>query len=416
MRSTNLSLPGKARLPLSRCGPKSFSKTLATTGSHNFLALVLLSALLLIAAQPAQAQTETVLYNFTGSPDGNDPTSRLTADSAGNFYGTTYYGGDGSPGFGTVFELSPNGGGGWNETVLYRFTGGADGAYPAYSDVIFDSAGNLYGTTYRGGGEFGLGVAFQLTPNGGGWTESVLHVFKGGEIDGGHPESRLIMDKAGNFYGTTFSGGNTQGTVFELSPAPGGTWTERIIYGAKATYAGLTMDAAGNIFGTTRDQKVFELSPNGNGGWNASVIHVFTGSPNDGAGPYGTLVFDSAGNLYGTTRAGGTYTRGTVYELSPGPNGWTERILYSFRGGINPKHPLGGVVLDAAGNIYGTTTRGTVATFELVNIGGGSYTFKILCGDGSLASLFLDTAGNLYGTSLSNPFGGIFGKVFECTP
>jgi uncharacterized repeat protein (TIGR03803 family) len=410
------------------------------------LTLALLSALLLIVARPAQAQIEAVLYNFcyTGyCSDGQHPESRLTVDGAGNLYGTTHDGGcpgDGNCGRGVVFEISPNGQDNGGETVLYTFCseGGdncTDGANPNYSYVMFDSAGNLYGTTISGGA-YGYGVVFELSPVGGAWTEAVLYSFTGG-ADGGFPVNGLIMDKAGNLYGTVKVSNNGQGGggVFELNPSGGG-WTEQLIYGAEqGNYSGLTTDAAGNIFGTTVSS-VFELSPNGQGGWNPKVLYTFTLNGKDGYQPENAPVSDGAGNLYGTTVNGGAKNAGTVYELISGKKGkWTEKVLYSFKGKGDSANPWGGVVLDAAGNIFGTTTYvdnscgcdGTV--FELVApVGKGTYKEKVLWdfnrnGEGGVnptGSLIMDSAGNLYGTT---EYGGVeayggpnSGVVFELTP
>jgi len=397
-------------------------------------------------ARSPQASTETVLYDFVGGSygDGANPQSRLTSDGAGNFYGTTYGGGTG--GNGTVFELSPDGSGGWNETVIYRFNPQgcipcSDGYHPYLSYVLFDSAGNLYGTTYRGGTSDG-GVVFELSPVGTGWTETILYNFcsQRGCTDGAHPANGLIMDPSGNLYGTTMGGGDEagNGTVFELSPSGGG-WTEQVIYefDTLPSDAGVTMDSAGNIFGITYNPgTVFELSPNGNGGWNPTVIHAFTGTPKDGYYPEGTPVLDKAGNLYGTTNAGGAKNNGTVYKLSPGKEGkpWTEKILYSFKGNKDGVEPVAGIAFDASGNIYGTTVHGGVfgvddgTVFELVApVGKGSYKEKVVLRfnvtDGSqpVGSLILDTSGILYGTTQgggsNNDCGsGGCGVVFEITP
>jgi uncharacterized repeat protein (TIGR03803 family) len=398
---------------------------LAAPAIRGVLVLAVLFALLPMAARPAQAQTETVLYNFTGFSDGGTPNSRLTSDGAGNFYGTTYSGG---LGYGTVFQLSPNGSGGWNETVLHTFTGGADGALPTYSYVIFDNLGNLYGTAFQGGGgcaPFGCGVVFELSHGGTSWTENVLYSFAD-YPDGANPVNGLIMDIAGHLYGTTNSGGSGNGTVFELSPSDGG-WTAQAIAAVGSAYAGLTMDAAGNIFGASTSSTVFELSPTGPGGWTSTVIHTFTGAPADGYQPQGSLVLDNAGNLYGSTLTGGATKKGTIYELSPGESGaWTEKILYSFKGGKKDgSDPWAGIVFDAAGNIYGTTQTGGAygdgTVFELVApVGTGSYKEKLLWSfngtDGQVpfGSLVPDSAGNLYGTTYGGGSTG-YGVVFEAT-
>jgi uncharacterized repeat protein (TIGR03803 family) len=394
--------------------------------------LTVLLALLPIAARPVQAQTETVLFNFDGS-DGTGPNSGLTPDGKGNFYGTTIIGGAGSAPYGTVFEISPNGSGGWNETVVYTFSFFYPDPVEPLGGVIFDSAGNLYGTlSYEG--QHGCGAVFELSPVGTSWAETVLYSFADG-MDGCGPSSSLIMDKAGNLYGTTESGGaGGGGTVFELSPS-GGAWTERTIYaiplsGNEGTVAGLTMGATGNIFGAG-SQTVFELSPNSAGGWNPTALHTFTGAPGDGSDPTGTPVLDQAGNLYGTTNKGGAKNLGAVYEMSPGENGtWAERILHSFRGGDDGNGPYAGVVLDATANIYGTTLTGGTnhlgIIFELLMPpGAGSYKEKTLWsfngtdGTGSYGNLIFDRAGNLYGTTAEGgPAWGVgtgYGVVFDLT-
>jgi uncharacterized repeat protein (TIGR03803 family) len=399
------------------------------------LAHASISVLLLVAARPAQAQTETVLYNFTGGADGGEPVSSPVFDSKGNLYGTTLVGGDAfDVSEGTVYELSPNGSGGWNETVLYSFCTPSvhcpDGNYPD-SNLIFDGVGNLYGTA-SSGGAYGHGVVFELSPSkDGGWNETVLCSFAGG-MDGSGPGSGLIMDSAGNLYGTTAYGGGQygNGSVFELSPSKGGGWTEQVIYDYWASE--LTMDAAGNIFGNG-SSFIFELSPNGKGGWNETLIHTFPSSKNDGLSPSGTLLLDKEGRLYGTTGGGGATGNGTVYRLSPGKKGkWTETILYSFKGGAKDGSSPGGIVFDTAGNIYGTSLVGGSddnngvgfgTVFELeAPLGRGNYKEKVLWsfgftdGDYPYAAPILDNLGNLYGTTKGGGSGNYYGVVFEVSP
>ena len=270
------------------------------------------------------ATNEKVLHSFNGNgADGYQPEASLIFDAVGNLYGTTYWGG--TYGFGTVFELTPSGGGGWTETVLHSFQpNGTDGNYPI-AGLIFDAAGNLYGTT-SAGGTYGFGTVFELTPEeGGGWTETVLLNFNG--TDGSYPHAGLAFDAAGNLYGTTgYDGTYHYGTVFELTPTAGGGWTE-------------------------------------------TVLHSF-GNGTDGASPFAGLIFDAAGNLYGTTSAGGTYGTGTVFELTGG----REQVLYSFKSryGADGATPYAGLIFDAAGNLYGTTywggNYGDGTVFELTPI------------------------------------------------
>ena len=189
---------------------------------------------------------------------------------------------------------------------------------PLQSGVIFDNAGNLYGTA--GGGANGDGAVFKLSRIGTLWKETTLYSFTGG-ADGSAPLNGLIMDPAGNLYGTTSNGGGGNGVVFELSPSGGG-WTYQVIYSGADGYASLAMDAAGNIYGATFST-VFELSPNGNGGWNPTILHTFTGPPGDGSTADGTPVLDQAGNLYGTTRTGGVHNSGDGLQAES----WRERNL-----------------------------------------------------------------------------------------
>jgi uncharacterized repeat protein (TIGR03803 family) len=222
-----------------------------------------------------------------------------------------------------VFELSPRQGGGWTETLLHNFNNnGRDGVNPQ-AGLIIDDAGNLYGTTYRGG-IYNSGTAFELSPQqGGGWTEKVLHSFGHGS-DGITPDANLTIDAAGNLYGTTYNGGiHGRGTVFELTPREGGGWTE-------------------------------------------TVLHSF-GNGSDGANPYAGLIIDANGNLYGTTLAGGIHTAGTAFELSPRQGGgWTETILHSFGNGTDGNSPYAGLIFDASGNLYGTTLEGGIHSYGVV--------------------------------------------------
>jgi uncharacterized repeat protein (TIGR03803 family) len=391
-------------------------------------------AMNLLCATAAGAQTDLTLYNFTGYSDGGNPLSNLVMDAAGNLYGTTFVGG--AYGAGEVFELSRNSDGNWTEAVLYSFTGGSDGANPYYAGVILDSSGNLYGTT-AGGGAFGLGAVFELTPTGSGWSETVLYSFAGGK-DGATPDAGLIFNAAGNLYGTTSVGGSDgEGTVFELTPGGAGQWTEAVIHTFKMNdgagpMGGLVLDAAGNLYGVTEGGGnlgagvAFELVPGSSGHWTEKILHSF-GAGNDGIYPYAeTLVFDRSGNLYGTTSGGGAFQFGTVFRLSRNAAGsWGEAVLYSFDGSV-AANPYSGVILDGKGRLYGTCANGngetTVgAVFELSPEPGGKWNERNLLlfnrqdGEFPEASLLRDASGNLYGTTL---LGGTssMGVVFELTP
>ena len=353
-------------------------------------ALAIFAAAVLMTSTWAAAQ-EKVLYNFGNGTDGVAPQAGLVMDAAGNLYGTTYNGG--TYNYGTVFELTPAAGGGWTEMVLHNFNNdGVDGAYP-HAGLIFDAAGNLYGTTHSGGTHNAscsndCGTVFELTPSAGGtWTEKVLYDFYSIRTDGAFPASSLIFDGAGNLYGTTIFGGASgagNGTVFELTPAAGGTWTEQVLHSFGSgtdgayPYAGLIFDGAGNLYGTTSGGgtahgTLFELTPAGGGTWTEQVLHNF-GNGTDGAEPLASLIFDGAGNLYGTTSYGGSYGGGTVFRF----NAQGEVLLYSFSG-TDGERPVAELILDGGGNLYGTTSgggsEGEGTVFEITNTAPTPYQF-----------------------------------------
>ena len=319
----------------------------------------------------------SVLYSFTGSTDGFIPDQIVAFDSQGSIYGSTWGGGayycQGNE-CGTVFKLRPPANFHcatiscpWTETTLYQFQGYPnDGAHPAFGHLTFDAAGNLYGTTSWGGPTGYSGNVYELTPGGGGWTESVLHSFSGG-YDGDAPWSGVIFDRAGNLYGTTTSGGvNGDGAIFKLTPTESG-WSESVLHSFQYSTDGsgpsgaVVMDAAGNLYGATSDGgpndagTVWELSPS-NGNWTFSVLYSFTGSGNNG--PNGGLFMDPSGNLYGATLLEGASRQGNVFKLSPSNGGWVYTSLYDFTGGPDGGWPNSKVTMDANGNLFGSTQLG----------------------------------------------------------
>ena len=387
---------------------------------------------------------EAPLYSFTGGTDPDLPYAGVILDKAGNLYGTTEFGGAYNQG--TVFELTPHADGVWTETVLYSFTGGEDGGQP-YASLTFDSAGNLYGTTGSGGGgscTSGCGTVFKLLSSQGSWTEKVLYAFTG-ESDGREPYARVIFDSAGNLYGTTLQGGNIGsvctsgcGTVFKLSSS-GGRWTESVLYAFAGDsdgtfpYAGLVFDGAGNLYGTTYaggssgSGTVFKLAPSGSS-WTESVLHTFTGG-NDGKYPFGDLIVDAANNLYGTAFEGGAHQYGLLFELLPRQQGqWKERVIHGFHD-APAANPIAGLIMDSSGILYGSTMsssegscqNGCGTLFKLTPgaAGGWTYTLLHVFGRGTdgyhpSGDLILDAAGNLYGTTQAGGANGS-GTVFELT-
>jgi len=357
-------------------------KTMAVT------TVMLIVTLVLVSSSAGQAKYKN-LHTFTHTKagyaiGGRAPDAGLIFDAAGNLYGTTERGGANKKGCGTVFELSPKPDGRWSETVLYSFLGRGDGCRP-HAAVTFDMQGNLYGTTERGTGG-------------------------------------RCPDHGGNIFGC--------GTVFKLTANPDGSWSHTVLYdfGSGTSsgpswrqqhkpYAGLIFDAAGNLYGTTTDHwrdyygTVFKLTPNPDGSWTESVIYTMASSSVAG------LTFDAAGSLYGTTIS-------DVFKLTPKPDGtWTPNVLYTFTGGADGGSPYAGLVFDAAGNLYGTTVNGGTygygVVFQLTPKPDGSWTETVLHqftggkdGSNPYDTLSFNNTGDLYGTASSGGAYG-YGVVFK---
>jgi uncharacterized repeat protein (TIGR03803 family) len=393
------------------------------------LGAVLLGVVLATAAQTGWAQMETAIYSFTGGTDGQWPVGGLVQDAQGNLYGTSSYGGSShcTIGYscGTVFEISSTG----TITVRYQFTGVTDGGGPQ-GTLVRDGKGNLYGTTYYGGGN--RGTVFEVTPTG---TETVLYSFSG-DADGGYPNGGLVQDAQGNLYGTTSFGGvgcngNGCGVVFEVTP----NRAERVLYaftggtdGSVPLWGGLLRDSQGNLYGTTYHGgaagrgTVFEVTPTGT----EKVPFSFTGSKTGLHPVRTTLIQDAQGNLYGTT-LGGPQGMGAVFELTPSG---TEKVLYAFNKKKGGYYSYGGLVLDAQGNLFGTASQGGTYGFGTVFEITSAHKEKVLYnftggadGGNPYAGLVLDAQGNLYGTTEfgGNPAcfsaaGSGCGVVFKVTP
>jgi uncharacterized repeat protein (TIGR03803 family) len=425
-----------------------------------FRLLGLFTVILALGAAASAEWKEKVLYSFQGGTDGATPAGSVVFDQHGNLYGATTDGGsDDCPGIaqcGTVFQLQPpdKKGAPWTENLLYIFKGknSNDGETPA-GGVIFDQAGNLYGTTaYGGSGDcvllgttVGCGVVFQMRPpqnKGGAWTETVLHSFQGGK-DGYVPQGNLTLDSAGNLYGATLYGGGYGscnspyyqycGTIFELTPpkTKGGKWKEKVLYSFKSgtdganPNGGLVLDSNGAVYGTTYaggnqnckyDASVgcgtaFELkSPSKRGGdWKEKHLHIFRGG-NDGGQP-NSLTFDAKGALYGTAGGGNPSGGGIVFRLAVSAGGrWKETVLHWFSNN-GPGASLAGLSFDSVGNLFGTTIAGTnysgtVFRLKPPESRGSSWTLSILYnfkgtpdGHYPAATLTFDAGGNLYGTT-----------------
>jgi uncharacterized repeat protein (TIGR03803 family) len=436
------------------------------------LAIATMFALTALITSSAQAQTYEVLWTFTGGGDGAFPYAGLTWDRAGNLYGTTQYrGGNGcylGEGCGTVFRLKHAGSGltmsesypdypdlrdrnrsfdgpaayGWVLNPLYNFQGDTDGGNPM-ARVIFGPDGSLYGTTQNGGNpacSFGCGTVFNLKPPPTAcktalcpWTETVLYRFSGS--DGANPQNgALLIAPSGIIYGTTLTGGAYKhGVVFSLTPSQG-AWTYSVIYSftggtdGAGPYSGVISDNAGNLYGTTcgggysYSGAVYELLPSGSG-WNEKVLYSFTGSQQDGYAvcPVGGLIFDGSGNLYGTTGTNPYYiTGGDVFELTPSNGSWTIAHVVVINGGPDGAGPVDSLVMDAAGNLYGTMVSTgnppTGAIFEVSTDWTMTYLYRWSQGGAeAYGSPIFDANGNLYGT---NFFAGQNndGVVWKITP
>jgi uncharacterized repeat protein (TIGR03803 family) len=426
-------------------------------------ALLSASVLILALATAAAASQYKVIYTFQSLSDAYMPETQMIADTAGNLYGVTQFGG--AHGLGTVFELSPNSNGTWTESILYSFAESTDGGQP-WAGVVMDKNGNLYGTTSAGGEAscepiHGFcGTAYELSPNGDGtWSETVLVDFTG--ENGLTPYGSLVFDNAGNLYGTTESGGaNGWGTVFELSPNGDGTWTQTILHsfgkginGAKP-YSNLIFDSEGNLWGTTADGgllndcldgygcgTVFEMRPQSGGGWSEKAVLAFNGK--NGSPPAG-LSFDASGNLFGVASYGGRGTCegfivngcGEIFELVSS-SGFNPRIVHQFES--EPVAVPNGIVIDSQGNIYGTSFEGGDKTcginqpcgniYQATPNGAGGYTPSVLYqfpgesanGFWPYAPLTIDSAGNIYGSTgnggnLNCGISGGCGVVYQIIP
>jgi uncharacterized repeat protein (TIGR03803 family) len=381
----------------------------------------------------AHAGSYAILYEFSGR-GGANPMGGLLADQSGNLYGTTTSGGRGCrhSGCGTLFQLAPDG----TETVLHDFGGKGDGRSPL-ATLIANISGSLFGTTFSGGDKCGMGktscgTVFAVAPDG---TETVLYRFNGKNGEhGAFPFGALVLDKSGDFFGTTNAGGNTScggigcGTVFKLAADGKQTVLHAFSGGSDGAYpvAGL-LENANTLYGVAGgggngNGTVFKITKDGA----ESVLYAFAGG-DDGATPDGALIADKDGNLYGTTADGGNGCAlgcGTVFKLAPDG---TETVLYAFKGGSDGAEPLAGLVVDASGNLFGTTYvgggsgcggGGCGTAFELATDGTETVLHAFAGGsDGAMpqaGSLVFDSEGNLYGTTFSG--GNGHGTVFELKP
>lgn len=421
---------------------------------RRFLGSVFALAFTMFTLSPLSfGQSETTLFTF---PDGTTTTNPYTliSDGHGNFFGTAI-GGNGS-----VFEVSPAVGGGWTVTTIYAFPGATGPYYP--EALVMDPAGNLFGANNGGSLANVYGEIYKLSPNGqGGWTYSTIYQFHGS--DGIFPQGSLLLDSAGNLYGTTNEGGQCTanskgcGLVYELSLQSDGKWKEKILYHFGAfsgdgqyPLAGLVFDSKGNLYGTTAGGglpgcpnsnsycgTVFELITNGTL-WKEKILFRF--HLTNGQEPKATPAFDTAGNLYGTTAGGGANLYGLVYQLTPTPKGeWTLHIVHDFSQWQTGAFPEAGVTFDAAGNIYVPTqdggvngppcsTNGTAAgcgtVWKFTPTSSGTWDSKLLYvftggADGRQLndqSLVLDGQGNIFGVALYGGDANSDGTIFEITP
>jgi uncharacterized repeat protein (TIGR03803 family) len=410
----------------------SHRKRLSAAMRWTVMTLLLVEAMFV---NSARARNTHVVYSFGGG-DGEYFDTELTMDKAGNLYGTSVQGGDFNSG--NVFQLSPTRHG-WTLTVLYCFTSGPDGGQP-YKGVALDSHGDLYGATVTGGiggCDGGCGVVYKLNHSRGRWNQSVIYSFTGGS-DGAGPGSPVVFDKRGNLFGTTPTGGtNGSGTIYELTPNKNKTWKLKVVHtftggddGAGGSAGRLIFDGRGNIYGVTTSGgafgsgTAFQVSSLSPGKWKLQTLYAFKGQPDAGF-PYGGLIFDAAGNLYGTTYYDGKNDIGAVYELSPVGGKWKERVLHSFEGGLDGSESLSTLVSDAAGNLYGTTIAGGASGCDcgtLFKVAAGSRKYSVRyrfkgTPDGAVvyAGMVPDSKGQFYGITLQGGSANI-GTIFKFIP
>jgi uncharacterized repeat protein (TIGR03803 family) len=403
---------------------------------RRFLTLMI-SVLLLGSA--AWAGTEKTLHSFSDAT-GDGPTG-VIFDAAGNLYGTTFEGGsktcnNNEFGCGVVFEMSPQANGDWTYTVIYEFTGGSDGLHPN-APLVFDSAGNLYGTTNGPiDTNASYGTVYKLSPNGDGtWSFTLLYTFPGG--NGGRQPSWLVIDGAGNLYGTTFEGGSYGwGIVYELSPTTSGPWKVTLVHDFTGCQDGgypmdLAFDAVGNLYGTAQlggvkcapssGGTIFQLTPNSNGvGWHENTL-LSLDDGTSGGDPQ-SLIFDAAGNMYGLMSQGGKNSLGAAFKMTRNANGkWNETILHNFNG--QNGYEVESLILASNGEFYGTSRYGGLdygLVYELENKAGAPetivYQFSGEPPDGYQPSgpIVMDQSGNIYGASSGGATGA--GAIFEITP
>jgi uncharacterized repeat protein (TIGR03803 family) len=402
--------------------------------------IITFAMVLLLGIQLSAQAKFKVLRNFGSGTDGNVPAGPLRLDSRGNLYGVTSGGPGLLSGVGLVFELTPQKTGGWHENILHVFTGGSGSAYP-WGGILFDTAGNLFGTA-EGYGSYAVGGIFELSPTNSGWNFSMLY------SQGAGPG--VVFDKVGNLYG--YIGGSFYGAVGELSPGSG-AWNYTQLYSFCPLYGcpdGYNMpappiwDGKGNLWGTTFQGGIsqspctaafgcgviFEMTPNGDGTWTYNVMHEFASSSTDGQSPIGGLVMDAAGNFYGSTWIGGAYNQGTIFEFSYTGGQWVETVLYDFPDCAQGCMVEGTLARDKAGNLYGTAAGGNGncagytcgVVFKLAPQKGGTWKYSVLAnftpttgGFQPFHGVILDSSGNLFGvTSGFGKYG--FGTAFEITP
>jgi len=399
------------------------------------IAIATVPLLMLLSAPLSLGATYKVLYSFSGGTDGSILYGGVVLDRQGNLFGPTAGGGQDLAG--TIYKLTHEPGGIWTKTIIHDLNYQTEGGHPN-GGMVFDQAGNLYGTTWSGGPQL-VGTIFQLVPNPDGpWTLNLL--YEGGS------QSGLAIDPAGNLFGFGGPGQYHEGDIFRLSPNPGG-WEYSEIYSfglnqddGGTFYAPLILDQAGNLYGTSFGGghgrfcgggggcgTAYKLHPTPDGTWTEHIFHRFGSTPQDGRYLYGSLVRDVAGNLYGTTLQGGN--DGTIFKLSRKPSGgWKETILYNFPNAVkNGGAPAAGMVFDQAGNLYGTASSGGDAkcqcgvVYKLDHNPDETWTYSVLHrfhgtdGWSPQAPLVMDKKGHLYGTTVSGGPGG-YGVVFKITP